>query len=70
MAETLNPEQWLSQQFEYEYCPECGGDAEDHILCAGPLGLPFAMCKFTPIVEGVVFRHGHVERGEKLTARY
>lgn len=53
-------EKWLSEQFEYEYCAECGGDAEDHIVCSGPFGLPFAMCKFTPIVAGVMFRHGKV----------
>ena len=29
---------WLRDLFEFEYCPECGGDAEDHIPCEGPFG--------------------------------
>lgn len=49
-------------EFEFEYCHECGGDLEDHILCEGPFGLPFAMCKFAPIVKDVGFRHGQVIR--------
>lgn len=51
---------WLAEQFEYEYCSECGGDSDDHLVCSGPFGLPFAMCKFAPIVDGVGFRHGEV----------
>lgn len=51
---------WLRELFEFEYCPECYGDDEDHIPCHGPFGLPFAMCKFAPIVDGVGFRHGKV----------
>ncbi len=51
---------WMRELFEFEYCHECGGDTEDHIPCDGPLGLPFAMCKFAPIVDGVMFRHGKV----------
>jgi hypothetical protein len=52
--------QWLNELFAFEYCRECGGDAEDHIPCVGPFGLPFAMCKFMPIVDGAGFRHGKV----------
>ena len=54
---------WLEQQFGFEYCAECGGDAEDHLLCDGPFGLPFAMCKFSPLVDGVMFRYGKLMRG-------
>ena len=49
---------WLRDLFEYEYCHECYGDAEDHIPCVGPFGLPFAMCKFQPIQEGWALRNG------------
>lgn len=37
--------EWLQEQFEYEYCDECGGDAEDHDCVPCPLGNPFARCK-------------------------
>ena len=49
---------FLTELFEFEYCGECGGDADDHVLCEGPFGLPFAMCKVGIIVEGFAFRHG------------
>ena len=40
------PEEWLEQLFEYEYCAECGGDAEDHEVCLVPgIGNYFARCK-------------------------
>lgn len=55
---------WLLELFEYEYCHECGGDAEDHIPCEGPFGMPFAMCKFSPLEQGVMFRHGKVLHGK------
>ncbi len=38
------PDEWLRRLFEYEYCPECGGDAEDHEVCL-VLGNYFARCK-------------------------
>lgn len=53
-------DKWMLAQFEFEYCPECGGDAEDHIATIGPFGLPFAMCKFSPLANGVIFRHGQI----------
>ena len=32
--------------FEFEYCAECGGDAEDHEVCLVPgIGNYFARCK-------------------------
>lgn len=49
---------WIQELFEFEYCAECLGDAEDHISCVGPFGLPFAMCKFSPSVEGWALRNG------------
>lgn len=40
------PEQWLAELFEYEFCPECGGDAEDHEVCLVPgMGTFFARCR-------------------------
>lgn len=59
----VQAQQWLTEQFEYEYCSECGGDAEDHLVCGGPFGLPFAMCKWAAIVPGVMFRHGQIIQG-------
>jgi len=44
MGET--PEEWLGRLFEYEYCAECGGDAEDHVVCLVPgMGTYFARCR-------------------------
>jgi hypothetical protein len=43
MSET--PEEWLEQLFEFEFCAECGGDAEDHVICLVPgIGNYFARC--------------------------
>ena len=43
MSET--PEAWLEQLFEFEFCAECGGDAEDHVVCLVPgIGNYFARC--------------------------
>jgi len=45
---TETPEEWLEQLFEFEYCAECGGDAEDHEVCIVPgIGTYFARCKRT-----------------------
>ena len=39
------PERWLADLFEYEFCPECGGDDEDHEVCVVPgMGTFFARC--------------------------
>ena len=39
------PEDWLADLFEFEYCGECGGDAEDHEVCLVPgIGNFFARC--------------------------
>ncbi|MHB1787789.1 MAG: hypothetical protein ACYCS7_16970 [Acidimicrobiales bacterium] len=44
MIET--PEEWLASLFEYESCPECGGDAEEHVVCLVPgIGNFFARCR-------------------------
>jgi hypothetical protein len=50
---------WLKEQFEWEWCHECGGDACDHVVMQGPFGLPFAMCKFAPFA-GFMFRRGRI----------
>ncbi|MDB5350139.1 MAG: hypothetical protein JWN86_1386 [Planctomycetota bacterium] len=40
------PEEWLERLFEFEYCAECGGDAEDHEVCIVPgIGTYFARCR-------------------------
>ena len=39
------PEEWLERLFEFEFCPECGGDAPDHEVCLVPgIGNYFARC--------------------------
>ena len=46
------PDEWLARLFEYEYCPECGGDAEDHEVCLVPgIGNYFARCKQSPFAD-------------------
>ena len=44
---------WLERLFEFEYCPECGGDAEDHVVCL-VLGNYFARCKHSPFADAPV----------------
>jgi hypothetical protein len=44
------PEEWLERLFEFEYCAECGGDAEDHEVCLVPgIGTYFARCLRTAL---------------------
>jgi hypothetical protein len=46
------PDEWLRRLFEYELCPECGGDAEDHEVCLVPgIGTYFARCKQSPFAD-------------------
>jgi hypothetical protein len=44
------PHEWLRQLFEFEYCPECGGDAEDHDVIL-VLGNYFARCSRSPFAD-------------------
>ena len=37
-------QEFLSELFEFELCPECGKDKEDHTAVIGPFGLWFAYC--------------------------
>ena len=39
----IEPERWLEEYFEYEYCAECFGDAEHHTAVPF-LGNWFARC--------------------------
>lgn len=55
-------QEFIEFLFEFEYCGECGGDAEDHIPCIGPFGLWFAMCKFQPLEDGWALRNGELQR--------
>lgn len=43
-AQGLTAAEFMTQQFEYEYCPECTLDAEDHTAVIGPTGSWFAHC--------------------------
>ena len=45
-----SPDEWLQRLFEYETCPECGGDAEDHEVTL-VLGNFFAWCKRSPFAD-------------------
>ena len=36
--------QWLREQFEFEFCGMCGGDADEHVVTHAIFGLPFAYC--------------------------
>lgn len=38
-------DQWLRELFEYEFCPECGGDAEHHTALP-VFGNWFAKCRY------------------------
>jgi hypothetical protein len=39
------PEEWVARLFEFEFCSECGGDAEDHEVCIiYGMGNYFARC--------------------------
>lgn len=39
---------WLAKLFEFEYCAECGGDAEHHAVGPDPFGHEYAWCLFPP----------------------
>lgn len=43
--------QWLAEQFEFETCPECGGDAEQHEVVMTAIGNRFARCVADPAVR-------------------
>lgn len=45
----IDPQEWLKAFFEFEYCDECGGDADDHEVCIVPgTGTYFARCLRSP----------------------
>lgn len=60
-AAGLTWEEFSSELFEFEYCTECHGDAEDHIPCIGPFGSWFAMCKFEPLTDEWALRNGQLQ---------
>ena len=45
-----SPDDWLRRLFEFEFCAECGGDADDHIVSV-VLGSYFAWCKRSHVDE-------------------
>lgn len=56
-------EVWLKELFEFEYCSECGGDAEHHT--AIPLmGNWFARCDYPPEKDGTF--HPVIKRFRKV----
>jgi hypothetical protein len=42
----LTRQEWLDMMFEFEYCAECGGDADDHDCINSAVGTFFARCKY------------------------
>lgn len=48
---TQAPEDWLHDLFEFEYCEECGGDAQHHTAVPF-LGNWFARCDYPPDDDG------------------
>lgn len=60
------PEEWLADLFEFEFCAECGGDADDHEVCLVPgIGNYFARCRRS-LDESDATEHGS---GSDGTAR-
>ena len=56
-------EKWLEDLFEFEYCGECGGDAEDHEVCIVPgIGNYFARCLRVDDDETDADAHNTVDR--------
>lgn len=49
---------FLTELFAYEYCAECGGDADNHVAGPDPLGNMHAYCKPIEVGEGVTFKYG------------
>lgn len=49
-AQRQTAKAWLTEQFEYEYCAECGGDAQHHAVTR-VLGNWFAVCVYSPSAE-------------------
>jgi hypothetical protein len=43
-------QKFLEELFEYEYCAECGGDTEDHVVVLDVLGLFHAYCLNPPVL--------------------
>lgn len=41
----LTADEFMIQEFEFEYCHECRKDADEHIAVIGPFGHWFAFCK-------------------------
>jgi hypothetical protein len=47
------PEDWLKDLFEFEFCAECGGDAQHHTAVPF-LGNWFARCDYPSDDDGVM----------------
>lgn len=46
------PREWRARQFEFEFCMECGGDAQHHTTVPF-LGNWFARCDYPPDDMGI-----------------
>lgn len=47
-ANGITAQEFAENMFEFEYCEECNGDADDHLFVIGPFGAWFAFCKDVP----------------------
>ena len=50
------PAEWLAEQFEFEYCAECSGDACHHTALP-VLGNWFARCDYPPSEDATATPH-------------
>lgn len=67
---TIPAREWLAQQFETEYCAECGGDACHHT--AVPFNDNwFARCNHPPTVDGMAptIQKWHHQHGDSSVIR-
>jgi hypothetical protein len=45
--------EWLGRLFEFEDCPDCGGDAQDHeVRLVSGIGIDFARCRRSLMGDG------------------
>lgn len=57
--------EWLHQQFEHEYCEECGGDAQHHTAVPF-MGNWFARCDYPRTSDGEMHPHIAAFRCEEV----
>ena len=56
---------WLEQTFKYEYCHECGGDAEDHFVVV-VMGNYCARCKHPIMTKTMTLEEFKAELARRI----